>query len=139
MTKSLSRLTYVEDEPDIREITQIALSQLGGYELDVCSSGPEAILRTPAFRPDMIILDVMMPGMDGIETFHKLREIPELTKTPIVFMTAKAMPRETDLYHSMGAADVIAKPFNPLTLSLRVQDIWRVNQGELQALSYLSP
>jgi two-component system OmpR family response regulator len=125
MTDKLQRLTYVEDEPDIRSITEFALKELGGYELDVCASGPEAIDRTPDFNPDLIILDVMMPGMDGIETYKRLRAIPKLAETPIVFMTAKAMKHETDRYRALGAADVIPKPFDPITLPDRVREIWQ--------------
>jgi two-component system OmpR family response regulator len=128
MKDNLHRLTYVEDEPDIRSITEFALKELGGYELDVCTSGPEAIDRTPGFDPDLIILDVMMPGMDGIETFKRLRAIPKLAATPIVFMTAKAMKPETDRYRALGAADVIPKPFDPITLPDRVREIWRQTQ-----------
>lgn len=124
MSDKLQRLTYVEDEPDIRSITEFALKELGGFELDVCASGPEAIERTPDFNPDLIILDVMMPGMDGIETYKRLRAIPKLAKTPIVFMTAKAMKHETDRYRALGAADVIPKPFDPITLPDLVRQIW---------------
>jgi len=124
MSDKLQRLTYVEDEPDIRSITEFALKELGGYELDVCTSGPEALDRTPDFNPDLIILDVMMPGMDGIETYKRLRAIPELAATPIVFMTAKAMKHETERYRALGAADVIPKPFDPITLPGRIREIW---------------
>jgi len=123
-TEDLHRLTYVEDDPDIRSITEFALKELGGYELDVCASGQEALDRTPGFNPDLIILDVMMPGMDGIETYKRLRKIPKLADTPIVFMTAKAMKHETDRYRALGAADVIPKPFDPITLPERVREIW---------------
>ncbi len=124
MSDTLRRLTYVEDEPDIRSITEFALKELGGYEIDVCASGPEAIDKTPDFNPDLIILDVMMPGMDGIETYKRLREIPKLAEIPIVFMTAKAMKHETDRYRALGAADVIAKPFDPIALPDRIREIW---------------
>lgn len=124
MALSLQRITYVEDEPDIRAITEFALTQLGGYSLDVCASGSEAVERTAGFKPDLVLLDVMMPGMDGIETFRRLKELPEFDTTPVVFMTAKAMKHETDRYRELGAADVIAKPFDPLTLSDRIRQIW---------------
>jgi len=128
--KKLQRLTYVEDEPDIRAITEFALRELGGYDLDVCANGPEAIERTPSFAPDLIILDVMMPGMDGIETYKRLRAIPQLSQTPVIFMTAKAMKHETEQYRSLGAADVIPKPFDPITLADRVEEIWRTAKSE---------
>jgi two-component system, OmpR family, response regulator len=125
MSKQLRRLTYVEDEPDIRAITEFALKEIGGFDLDVCASGPEAIERTPDFEPDLIILDVMMPGMDGIETFNRLRAIPKLARTPIIFMTAKAMKHETDRYRALGVADVIPKPFDPIALADQIREIWQ--------------
>jgi len=133
MTKKLQRLTYVEDEPDIRAIAEFALIEIGGYELDACASGPEALDRTPDFNPDLIILDVMMPGMDGIETYRRLRAIPKLADTPIIFMTAKAMKHETDRYRQLGAADVIPKPFDPIALPERVQEIWQRAQKQVTA------
>lgn len=130
MTRKLERLTYVEDEPDIRSIAEFALTEIGGFKLDACASGPEAIERAPDFKPDLIILDVMMPGMDGIETFKRLRAIPALAHTPIIFMTAKAMKHETDRYKALGAADVIPKPFDPITLPELIQKIWeRAHEG----------
>jgi two-component system, OmpR family, response regulator len=125
MSKQLRRLTYVEDEPDIRAITEFALKEIGGFDLDVCASGPEAIERTPDFEPDLIILDVMMPGMDGIETFNRLRAIPKLAHTPIIFMTAKAMKHETDRYRALGVADIIPKPFDPIALADQIREIWQ--------------
>ena len=129
MSNCLKKITYVEDEPDIRAITEIALTQIGGFHLDVCASGAEALAKTSAFAPDLIILDVMMPGMDGVETYARLRQIPSLVDTPIVFMTAKAMSDEVARYRAMGAADVIAKPFDPMTLSDRIETIWRTHSA----------
>ena len=129
MSNCLKKITYVEDEPDIRAITEIALTQIGGFHLDVCASGAEALAKTSDFDPDLIILDVMMPGMDGVETYARLRQIPSLVDTPIVFMTAKAMSDEVARYRAMGAADVIAKPFDPMTLSDRIETIWRTHSA----------
>jgi len=133
MSDHLERITYVEDEPDIRSITEFALTEIGGFSLDVCASGLEALERMPGFHPDLIILDVMMPGMDGIETYNRLRAIPDLADTPVVFMTAQAMNHEMDRYRALGAADVIAKPFDPLALSARVQEIREHVYGARQA------
>jgi CheY-like chemotaxis protein len=130
MPSTLQRITWIEDAPDIRTIGEISLGQIGGFTLDLCASGEEALVRTASFNPDLIILDVMMPGMDGIETYKKLREIPSLKHTPIVFLTAKAMSKEIVVYRSLGAADVIAKPFDPLALPDRVRGIWRRIMGD---------
>lgn len=126
--KPLSRITYVEDEPDIRAIAELALKDISGYEVDLCRSGPEALERVEGFRPDLVILDVMMPGMDGIETFNRLRAMPQFSATPVIFMTAKAMQHEVERYLAMGAADVIPKPFDPLNLSSQIEGIWRRSQ-----------
>lgn len=125
MSKRLQRVTYVEDEPDIRAIAEFALKDIGGYEIDVCESGAQAIERTPGFDPNLIILDVMMPGMDGIETYKQLRAIPKLAETPVIFMTAKVMGHEIDIYRNLGAVDIIAKPFDPTVLADRVSEIWQ--------------
>lgn len=124
MTKELKRITYVEDEPDIRELAQIVLEDMGGFTLNICSSGAEAVDKSPAFQPDLVLLDVMMPGMTGIETFKKMQEIASLRDTPIIFMTAKAQPQEVEQYLSLGAAGVITKPFDPITLNDEIREIW---------------
>jgi len=127
--KKLKRITYVEDEPDIRAIAQIALETIGGFTLNVCESGQEAVAAVPAFRPDMILLDIMMPGMDGVQTFHCLRAMPDMKDVPIVFLTAKAQRHEIKGYKVLGAAAVIAKPFDPITLSDKVRSIWECTQS----------
>lgn len=124
MTGTLSRITYVEDEPDIREVAQIALETLGGFTLDICSNGAEALEKAPAFRPDLILLDVMMPDMDGIETFKRLKSLPQLRDTPVIFMTAKAQVHEVASYETLGATGIITKPFDPISLSDEIQSIW---------------
>lgn len=122
--KELQRITYVEDEPHIREIVQLALEELGGYTLQVCESGMEALEAVPIFNPDIILLDVMMPEMTGVQTFRSLKQIPEMAQIPIVFVTAKAQKHEIQQYKSLGAVDVIPKPFDPVTLPAEVRTIW---------------
>lgn len=120
----LRKILYVEDEPDIREVARIALQMVGGFEVMICASGEECLEAAPAFGPDMIILDVMMPGMDGPDTLQLLRAMPELAETPVVFMTAKVQSHELDAYRRAGVRAVIAKPFDPMTLSDRLRDLW---------------
>jgi len=122
--RELKRILYVEDEPDIRAVAELALSTVGGFTVAVCASGPEAIGKAPDFLPDLILLDVMMPGLDGRETFRVLNAMPASRKTPIIFMTAKAQKHEIDGYLEMGAIDVIPKPFDPMTLAREITSIW---------------
>ncbi|MEW6757830.1 MAG: response regulator [Acidobacteriota bacterium] len=122
--RELRRILYVEDEPDIQTVAKLSLESLGGFVLEVCSSGAEAIEKGPAFGPDLILLDVMMPGMDGPTTLQRLREAPPLSGVPAVFMTAKAQPQEIQQFLALGAADVITKPFDPMALPATVRAIW---------------
>ncbi|NMG76046.1 response regulator [Aromatoleum diolicum] len=121
----LKNILYVEDEPDIRLIATMALESLGGFTLEVCESGVEALAKATAFGPDLLLLDVMMPGMDGPTTLQALRKLPGLDTVPAVFMTAKVQPQEIAEYHRLGALDVIAKPFDPMTLAAAVEAIWQ--------------
>ena len=129
MADKLTRVLYVEDEPDIQAVARLALEALGGFTVEICSSGDEALQRAPAFQPQLILLDVMMPGMDGPTTLGKLRELPQFAATPIIFMTAKVQPGEVAGYKELGAVDVIPKPFDPMALSGKVQEIWERCHG----------
>ena len=124
-TPPLTRILYVEDEPDIQAIARLALETIGGFTVEICSSGSAAIEAVQRFAPDLILLDVMMPGMDGIDTFKALREIPQTVTTPVIFMTAKAQKQEIERYKELGAVDVIPKPFDPMTLAAVIKDIWQ--------------
>jgi len=123
------RILYVDDEPDIREVGKLALEAVGGNVVEVCSSGAEALYALPRFKPDLILLDVMMPGMDGPTTLRKLRELPESQGVPAVFMTAKVQPQEIDELKRCGAVGVIPKPFDPMTLAQTVLEIWSANRA----------
>ena len=129
MNTPLNKILYVEDEPDIRTITQLALETVGGFKLAVCSDGDAAVKIGPDFQPDLILLDVMMPGMDGPTTLAALRQLPALANSPVIFMTAKVQPAEVKRYRDLGALDVIAKPFDPMTLAEQVQQIWNAAHG----------
>lgn len=107
----------VEDDEDIRAVGQVALEAVGGWTVRTAESGFQAIERVQDWVPDVILMDVMMPGMDGVACFHKLRQIPALAAVPIVFLTAKVQRSEVDAYQDMGAAGVIHKPFDPMTLA----------------------
>jgi CheY-like chemotaxis protein len=124
MAEKLTRILYVEDEPDIQVVARLALEAVGGFTVEVCSSGREALEKFAAFRPQLVLLDVMMPDMDGPTTLGKLRELPDFGATPVIFMTAKVQPQEVASYKQLGAKDVIAKPFDPMSLASTVKGIW---------------
>lgn len=130
MRQLLERILYVEDEPDIQAVARLALEHLGGFTVEVCSSGGDALERINSFTPDLILLDVMMPGMDGPTTLAELRKVPACATTPVVFMTAKVQPQEVAHYLSLGAIDVIPKPFDPMTLADKVRNIWDNHNGK---------
>ena len=93
-SRDLRRVLLVEDDPDIQAVADVALSWIGGLEVEVCGSARDALDKARVFRPDLILLDVMMPGMDGPQALAALREIPETRATPVVFMTARVQPHE---------------------------------------------
>jgi len=125
MAGTLSKILYVEDDADIQAVAKIALEMVGGFVLRSCSSGKEAIdPKSVEFAPDLMLLDVMMPEMDGPSTLGKLRQLPGLDRTPVIFMTAKVQASEVDYYKSLGAIGVIAKPFDPMTLADQIRKLW---------------
>jgi CheY-like chemotaxis protein len=114
----------VEDDPDIQVVASLALSDAEGLALEVCGSGAGALPAALSFRPDLILLDVMMPDMDGVTAFRMLRENPILAQTPVVFMTARARPHEIARYNELGCLGVIAKPFEPERLADTLRSLW---------------
>lgn len=120
----LERVLLVEDDVDIRTVTRLALKSLGGHEVCACSSGREALGAVATFAPQLVILDVMMPDMDGFATLEALRTIPGLERVPVVFLTAKVQGREIDRCREAGAADVLQKPFDPMALPQAIAAIW---------------
>lgn len=126
----LQRILLVEDDDDIRTVTRLALESLGGFSVHACASGPEALRDGREFAPQLVILDVMMPDMDGPSTLEALRATSGLQDVPVVFLTAKVQAPEIARYRDLGAADVIAKPFDPMTLCQKVAAIWARVGGE---------
>jgi len=120
----LNRILYVEDEPDIRFVAQMALQAVGGFTVIACACGQDALNAAPDARADLLLLDVMMPGMDGPSTLKALRESPATANTPVIFMTAKVQVAEVALYKALGALEVIPKPFDPMELAAQIQKIW---------------
>lgn len=125
----LERILYVEDEPDIQAVAKLALEMVGGFQVMICSSGQEALDKVEDFAPDLILLDVMMPGMDGPTTLQRLRADSATAAIPVIFLTAKVQPTEVAQFQAMGALDVIPKPFDPMNLATRVRQIWEQSHG----------
>src|SRR5687767_5251362 len=112
--QALQTILYVDDEPDIRQIVQMALGLAEGLKVYTGESGEQALVLARELKPDLLLLDVMMPGLDGPATMIRMSEDPALARIPVIFMTAKAMPKEVARFRQMGAAGVIAKPFDPM-------------------------
>jgi CheY-like chemotaxis protein len=123
-TRPLRRILLVEDDPDIQSVVVLALESLGGFQVGVCGSAREALESAPAWGPDLILLDVMMPGCDGLATLSALRQIPSTAGVPVVFVTAKVQPHELERYREMGSLGVISKPFEPEALPETIRTLW---------------
>jgi CheY-like chemotaxis protein len=114
------RILYVDDEPDLREVAQISLEIDPQFEVRCSASGADAITALPEWQPDLVLLDVMMPEMDGPATLERIRQLPE-GGPPVVFITARAGDNDAVRLMALGAAGVIAKPFDPLKLAAQVR------------------
>lgn len=128
----LQRIMYVEDHADIRAIAKLALESVGGFKVKMCASGEQAISEAEAFDPDLLLLDVMMPGMDGSATLKALRSRSLLDGVAVVFITAKVQPKEVENLKSLGADAVIAKPFDPMALSDQLRQIWDEKASDIK-------
>ena len=125
------RVLHIDDEPDIREVVAISLSLDPEFAVRGCGSGEDGLAAAAECPPDLILLDVMMPVMDGPTTLAHLRDNPKTADIPVVFMTARAQTRELDHFKSLGAVGVIAKPFDPMTLAASVLGHMRLTEDHL--------
>ena len=121
----LNRICYVEDDEDIQRIVRMSLERVGKMTVEIVSDPMQAIGRMIAFKPELVMLDWMMPGMDGPTLFRKMREVPETQALPVVFITAKASQRELDELRTLGAVGTISKPFSPKDLPVQLRAIWK--------------
>ncbi len=117
------RVLIIDDEDDIREVAQVSLEAIGGHEVVTASSGTEAVQKAASERPDAILLDVMMPELDGPATLARLRSEPETQDIPVVFLTAKVREADVERFMALGVAGVLAKPFDPMTLADQVSSV----------------
>ena len=118
------RALIIDDDPDLRLIIRVSL-QHRGFEVQEAASGSAGLNAARAARPDVILLDVMMPEMDGPTTLRALQAEPATAGIPVVFLTAKAMRAETDRLRALGAAGVLVKPFDPLSLGSQLEAVLR--------------
>lgn len=117
----ISKVLIVDDDDNIRMIAQIGLEDRGDWQIIEARSGEEALSTAARERPDVILLDMMMPGMDGISAYGKLKDQAETADIPVIFMTAKVQDAEQEQYRKLGAIGVIVKPFDPMKLSTQIE------------------
>jgi two-component system OmpR family response regulator len=124
MSEELKKMMLVEDDADIRTVAVMALEMVGGLEVRAASSGAEALEIAGSYAPQLIVLDVMMPGMNGPEVLEKLRANPATAAIPVIFLTAKAQEDEVARLRALGVIEVVAKPFDPMTLADTLKSLW---------------
>ena len=122
---SLRKILYVEDDADIRKIVSMSLEMVGNYAVTACASCAEALQVVDDVEPDLLLLDVMMPDMDGPATLRALRKRKSAEDAPAVVITAKVQAGDIAKYRRLGACDVIVKPFDPMVLPDRIGQIWQ--------------
>ncbi|MFX0543019.1 response regulator [Roseovarius sp. S4756] len=127
------KVLHLEDDADIREIADLALSISGEFDVLQCASGEEGLRQIEAFQPDVLLLDMMMPGMTGCEALEKIRETSNIPHVPAIFMTARAQHAEIEKLHACGAASVISKPFDPMSLGDQIKDVLEKHRLRLSA------
>jgi CheY-like chemotaxis protein len=122
------KVLVIDDEDDIRRIARLSLAAVGGMDVCEARGGSAAVRKAREEQPDVVLLDMMMPGMDGLATFRALREDPETADIPVIFLTAKAMSAEVDRLKGLGACGVLVKPFDPMTLPRQLRDLLDAEQ-----------
>ena len=116
------RILIIDDEDDIREVAAMSLETVAGWEVMVANSGAQGLVRAAQYKPDAILLDVQMPGMDGPTTFRELQKNPVTAKIPVLFLTAKVQAADRRRFADLGIEAVLVKPFDPMTLSNQISN-----------------
>lgn len=122
--RPLQRILHIDDVPSIQVVTRIALEKLGGFQILSCASGAEALAQVRKFDPDMILLDLELPQMDGIELLQQLSQLIDLQRTPVVLLTGRNESVELDDLRQLGVRELLLKPFDPLLLATQLNAIW---------------
>jgi len=116
------RILIIDDEEDIRAVAALSLEAVAGWTVETASGGSEGITRAQEFQPDAILMDVMMPGVDGPTTFRRMQLIPDICTIPVLLLTAKVQGVDQRRFADLGVAAVLFKPFDPLTLSAQIAE-----------------
>lgn len=125
--KELKKILYAEDEYDIQTIVQISIWSMSDYEIKICDNGKILLDCVEEYKPDLIMLDAMMPEMNGLTTLKNLQMNENTKNIPVIFITAKTQTSEMDLYNKAGVIGVLAKPFDPISLCSNIKKIWDQN------------
>lgn len=133
MAKELKKVLYLEDEPHIAKVALIAMQRFSDLEVHHCERGDAAIEAFGEFQPDLLVFDIMLPGMDGLQTYGEILARYGLERVPVVFMTAKAQTHEQERYMALGALGVIVKPFNAMSLGDNLKSLWSARQAAQDA------
>ncbi len=123
-SQPLTRVCYVEDDEDIQRIVRLSLERIGKMAVEIVGDPQKAIETIVVYKPQLVMLDWMMPGMDGPTLFGKMREDARTRDLPVVFITAKASSVEMEELRTLGAAGAISKPFSPKDLPDQLREIW---------------
>jgi len=119
----IHKILLAEDEEDIRKVAQISLQFRGGWVVSLATDGEDCLIKAAQDRPDLILLDCMMPKLDGYETCRRLKEDPALREIPVIFLTAKSQESEVRKGLALGAVGYLIKPFNPMSLAAEIRKI----------------
>lgn len=122
--KELKKILYAEDEKDVQTIVEISVWSTSNYEIKICDNGKILLDSVEDYNPDLIMLDVMMPEMDGVTTLKNLQANEKTKNIPVIFITAKAQTNEVKLFNESGIIGVITKPFDPMSLCSTIKEIW---------------
>lgn len=127
--KELKKILYAEDEPDVQTVVELTIQSMSNYEIKLCDNGKTLLECVEGYSPDLILLDVMMPEMDGPTTFRNLQLNEKTKDIPVIFMTAKAQVHEIEIFKETGVLGIITKPFDPINLCNDIQKIWNESNG----------
>ena len=123
------KILMVDDEDDIRKVGRISLERVGKFEVVQAEDALSGLQLARSEQPDLVLLDAMMPGMDGPTALQSLKQDPEIQHIPVIFMTARVQPQDLEYYLSLGAIGVIKKPFDPLTLPAEIRQLLADNSS----------